>query len=294
MGDQPGRALRRLADRRRRLRVLLRLHRRRGPPVLPGHLRGHHPRRALQDARRGLPLHGGHDRQGHQVGPPAEDPDGRQAVLRLLRPRRRPRPPPRAQGVGRQVQGQVRPGLGPAARGVDRAAEGPWRDPGRRRAHPPPRRDPGLGRHARGAQAGADPPDGGVRRLPRARRPPRRAPDRRPPGPRCPGRHAGHLRHRGQRRLGRGHPERDLQRDDQLQRRRGHRDAGVHDRAAGQVRRAGLLQPLRGRLGPCHGHPVPVDQAGRLPLRRHPQRDDHPLAERLPVQRRAAPASSTT
>ena len=34
----------------------------------------------------------------------------------------------------------------------------------------------------------------------------------------------------------------------------------------------GGLQPLRGRLGARDGHAVPVDQAGRLALRRHPQR----------------------
>ena len=52
-----------------RLRVLLRLHRRRGAPVLPRHLRGHRPGRAREDTRRGLPLHGGHDRQGDRVVP---------------------------------------------------------------------------------------------------------------------------------------------------------------------------------------------------------------------------------
>ena len=39
-----------------------------------------------------------------QLGAPAEGVDARQAVLRLLRPRRDPRPAPRAQGVGRQVR----------------------------------------------------------------------------------------------------------------------------------------------------------------------------------------------
>ena len=73
-----------------RLRVLLRLHRRRGAPVLPGHLRGHGPGRAREDARRGLPLHGRHDRQGDQVGAPAEGADAGQALLRLLRARARP------------------------------------------------------------------------------------------------------------------------------------------------------------------------------------------------------------
>ena len=88
LGDEPDGPVRQLAH-RERLRVLLRLHRRRGPPVLPGDLRGHDPGRAREDARRGLPLHGRHDGQGDQVGPPAEGADAGQAVLRLLRARAR-------------------------------------------------------------------------------------------------------------------------------------------------------------------------------------------------------------
>ena len=57
----------------------------------------------------------------------------------------------------------------------------------------------------------------------------------RPGGPR---RHPGLLHHRRQRRLGRGHPQRHLQRDDQLQRRRRPGDAGVPDGAPRRVRRA--------------------------------------------------------
>ena len=68
VGDEPGRTVRRLADGRRRLRILLRLHRRRGEPVVSDALRGHDAGRAEEDARRGLPLHGGHDRQGHGLG----------------------------------------------------------------------------------------------------------------------------------------------------------------------------------------------------------------------------------
>ena len=49
----------------------------------------------------------------------------------------------------------------------------------------------------------------------------------------------------------------------------------AHDR---RVRDARALQPLRGRLGAGDGHPVPVDQAGRLALGRHPQRHDRALA----------------
>ena len=41
-----------------------------------------------------------------------------------------------------------------------------------------------------------------------------------------------------------------------------------------------IVQPLRGGLGVGDGHAVPVDQAGRFPLGRHPQRDHRALAER--------------
>ena len=61
--------------------------------------------------------------------------------------------------------------------------------------------DPGLGRHARRPQAGARAPDGGVRRLPRAHRPPHRPADRRARGPRDPRRHADLLHRRRQRGL---------------------------------------------------------------------------------------------
>ena len=68
LGDQPDGAVRRVAHRRRRLRALLRLHRRRDQPVVPGAVRGHDPGRAEEDPRGGLPLHRGPDRQGHRLG----------------------------------------------------------------------------------------------------------------------------------------------------------------------------------------------------------------------------------
>ena len=64
VGDEPGRSVRRLADRRRRLRVLLRLHRRRGEPVVSDALRGHHAGRAKKTPEEGYHFMDGHDRQG--------------------------------------------------------------------------------------------------------------------------------------------------------------------------------------------------------------------------------------
>ena len=143
-------------------------------------------------------------------------------------PGRHARAAPRAEGVDRQVQGQVRPRLGRAARGHVRAAEGARRDPGRRRADAAARRDPGLGRHGPRAEAGARAPDGGLRRLHGAHRPPRRPADRRDRGARRARRHARLRDHRRQRRLGRGHAQGRLQRDGQLQRHGRARDARVH------------------------------------------------------------------
>ena len=54
--------------------------------------------------------------QRDRLDPHAEGADARQAVLRLLRAGRDARAAPRAEGVGRQVQGTVRRRLGRAAR----------------------------------------------------------------------------------------------------------------------------------------------------------------------------------
>ena len=113
---------------------------------------GHHAGRAEEDARRGLPLHGGHDRQGHGMDLAAEGAGTRQAFLRLLRARRHPCPAPRAQGMGRQVQGQVRPGLGQAARRDLRPAKGSGCHSAGLPAHRAPQGNPGVGRHAGGAE----------------------------------------------------------------------------------------------------------------------------------------------
>jgi arylsulfatase A-like enzyme len=73
---------------------------------------------------------------------------------------------------------------------------------------------PGLGGHGRGAAAGVGASDGGLCRLPVLRRSPRRAGDRRARRSGDPRRHARLLHHRRQRRLGRGHADRDHQRAD--------------------------------------------------------------------------------
>ena len=116
--------------------------------------------------------------------------------------------------------------------------------------------------------------------LPRAHRPPRRPGHRRARGARRPRQHAGLLHHRRQRRLRRRHVQRRVQRDGELQRRGGHRDARVHGLQDRRARHADAVQPLRRRLGVGDGHPVPVDQAGRLALGRHPQRHHRALAGR--------------
>ena len=100
----------------------------------PALYEGTAPIEPTEDARGGLPLHRGHDRQGDHLGAPAEGAHAGQAVLRLLRARRDARAAPRARGVVGEVQGPVRRGLGRAARGDARPPEGARRHPAGRRA----------------------------------------------------------------------------------------------------------------------------------------------------------------
>ena len=86
---------------RERVRLLLRLHRGGDQPVLPSPLRGHDAGGAAVDPGRGLSPDRGHDRQGDRLVPPATVLHDRQALLRLLRPRCHPRPPPRRARSGR-------------------------------------------------------------------------------------------------------------------------------------------------------------------------------------------------
>ena len=138
-----------------------------------------------------------------------------------------------------------------------------------------------MGRHARRAEARAGPPDGGLRRLPGAHRPPHRPAGRRPRrdpealdntlvfyiigdnGASAEGHINGsfneYLFFNGAAAL--ETPEFMAARIDQF------------GTAAG-------VQPLLGRVGARDGHALPVDQAGGLPLGRHPQRHRGPLAGR--------------
>ncbi len=116
LADQPYGTVRQLAERWWWVRALLRVHRRRDQPVRPGDLLRHHARRAGPDARGGLPLHRGHDRPRHRLGPAAEGTDAGQAVLRVLRTRRHARAAPRSAGVVGPLPRPVRPGLGRPAR----------------------------------------------------------------------------------------------------------------------------------------------------------------------------------
>ena len=144
----------------------------------------------------------------------AEGAHARQAVLRLLRARRHPRAAPRAQGMGRQVQGQVRPGLGQAARRDLRPAEEAGVIPAdcqltaRHKEIPawddmPEALKPVLRRQMEVYAGFLEYTDHHVGRLLDALKKLEH-----------PRRHAGLLHHRRQRRLGRGHAERHVQRDD--------------------------------------------------------------------------------
>ena len=281
VGDEPGRTVRRMAHRRRRLRVLLRLHRRRGEPVVSHAVRGHHAGRAEEDAGRGLPLHGGHDRQGDGLGRRSRrrwrPTSPSSSTSRPARPTRRTMC--RRSGPTSTRASSTRAGTSCAKRRFARQKT-LGVIPAGLPAHRAPRRDSGVGRHAGGAEADPAPPDGGLCGLPGVHRPPCRTPARRLEEAQHPRRHARLLHHRRQRRLGRGHAERRLQRDGQLQRPGGPRDAGIPDGAVRQARRAGVLQPLRRGLGACDEHAVPVDQAGRFALGRDAQRHDRALAQR--------------
>ena len=155
LAEQPGRAVRPVAD-RSGLRALLWVHRRRNQPVAAGGLRRHQAHRALP-RQPGLQLRLRHRRPGDQVG---AQPEGRRAgpaVLPLLRARGHALPASPEEGMDRQIQGPVRPGLGPGARGDARAAEETRPRAGQHAVDQAPRGDPGLGLPQCGAEAALSP-----------------------------------------------------------------------------------------------------------------------------------------
>ena len=225
VGGLPRGAVPPMAD-RLGLRVLLRLRRRRGEPVLSRPLRGHVRRRAAEDARGGLHAHRGPRRPRHHLGAPAEGADARQAVLHVLRAGRHPRAASRARRSGRtstrasstvagtscarrSLARQKKLGVIPKdAELTARHAEIPaWDDM-------PANLKPVLARQMEIYAGFLEQADHHVG--PRGRYAIR---------PRGPRRHADLLHHRRQRRVGRGHAQRLLQRDDDAERHAGHRDA---------------------------------------------------------------------
>ena len=148
LGDEPHGSLRPVADGAAASSTSTASSAARPNQYYPAIYEGTTPVEPLDDARGGLPLHRGHDRQGDRLGAPAEVAHARQAVLHVLRARSDARPAPRAARNGRTSTRAVRPGLGRAARGVVRAPEGARRHPARGRADRAARGDPGVGRHA--------------------------------------------------------------------------------------------------------------------------------------------------
>ena len=157
-----------------------------------------------------------------------------------------------------------------------------------------PEEIPAWDADAEGAEADPRPANGDLCGVPRAHRPPRGTAGRCAQGPGGTRRHAGHLHHRRQRRLGRRDAERQLQRDGDAERHVGSRNGRVPEEQDRRFRRTERLQPLCGRLGACDGHPLSMDQASRIALGRHAQRHDRALAERASKPRERSVRSSVT
>ena len=159
---------------------------------------------------------------------------------------------------------------------------------------PRPRRDAGLGLTVGEQQAALRPPDGGVRRLLRERRPPRGSAARRDRGDGRARQHRRRLDLGRQRCQPRRHADRVLQRGHDGQRSAAHRPGA--DAARPEVGRSGGLghrddvPALLDCLGLGRQHAVRLGQAGRLPPRRHARPARHPLAGEDRRSRRPAVA----
>ncbi len=273
---EPGRAVRPMAH-GHGLRVFLRLHRRRREPVAAEPLPQHHRHLSLR-RQPGLEPDHGDGRRGDRLHEADEGDRPRQAVPRLLRPRRNPRAASSDAGVGEEDQRHA-----PVRRRLEQAARHHVRQPEAARHHARDRPayrvaegPAGMG-HAQRGREGALPAAGRrLRRLSRLHRPRDRPgrPGRR--GPRRARQHADHLHRRRQRREPGGHGQRHAERVHHAER---HPGAGEGPDALVSVLGLGAHLPaLRRRLGLGDGHAVPVGEAGRLALRRHRPGPRHVLA----------------
>ena len=162
--DLGGGPLRPLAA-RSRLRALLRLPRRRYAPVLPGARARQQPDRTRQDAGRGLSPDARSRQQGQGDDRRFEAGRAEQALFHVFLPGRDACAPSRAEGMGRQVQGQVRRRVGRLPRAGVRQAEETGDHPRCDEAFAPRPRRAGLEQALRRRAAPLCADDGGVRRL---------------------------------------------------------------------------------------------------------------------------------
>ena len=227
--QQPGRALRTVAE-RHGLRVLLRLRRRRRQPVAAEPVPQHDADLSLP-GQSGLEPDHGHGRRGDPAHEAVEGARAREALLRLLRAGRHARaaPPDARVDPEDQRHAPVRRRLGKAARDDLRQPEAAGHHAGERPAHAVAGRAGDL-RWRKAAPVGlarlgaketlhqASECLRGVPGLHRSRDRPRH-PVRRRPGPTR--QHADHLHQRRQRRERRRHDQRHAQRVHHLQRHRG-------------------------------------------------------------------------
>ena len=175
VADVAGRPVRRLAHRWRRVRVLLRLHRRGEQPVLPGALRRAPPRSSRRSHRRRATT-------SPRTWPttPSTGCAPRRRWRRTSRSSCTSLPAPRTRRTTCRRSGRTStPGSSPTAGTrsgnaiLDRQKQ-LGVVPADAELTAAAGRDPGVGRDGRGAQAGAGTPDGGLRGVPRAHRLPRR------------------------------------------------------------------------------------------------------------------------
>ena len=125
-------------------------------PVVSDALRGHDAGRAEEDARRGLPLHGGHDRQGDRLGRASRRrwlPD--KPFFMYFAPGATHAPHHVPKEWADKYKGKFDSGWDKLREETFARQKALGVIPQDCRADRPPQGDSGLGRHARGSQAGA-------------------------------------------------------------------------------------------------------------------------------------------